>query len=74
MFAARCKASGVRIIRMHDARHTSASLLVDLGVHPRIAMAILRHSKIDMTMEIYSHPTDEQVRKALENLADAIFK
>lgn len=73
MFEKRCKAAGVRIIRMHDARHTSASLLVDLGVHPRVAMRILRHSKINVTMEIYSHPTDEQVRQALEKLADAIF-
>jgi integrase len=73
MFEARCKAASVRIIRMHDARHTSASLLVELGVHPRIAMRILRHSKINVTMEVYSHPTDEQVRQALEKLADAIF-
>jgi integrase len=73
MFEARCKAAGTRIIRMHDARHTSASLLVELGVHPRVAMRILRHSKINVTMEVYSHPTDEQVRQALEKLADAIF-
>lgn len=73
MFAARCKAAEVREIRMHDARHTSASILVDLGIHPRVAMRILRHSKINITMEIYSHPTDDQVRVALEKLANAIF-
>jgi hypothetical protein len=42
--------------------------LVALDVHPRVAMRILRHSKVGITMEIYSHPTDEQVRKALEKL------
>jgi hypothetical protein len=36
-------------------------------------MRTLCHSKINVTMEIYSHPTDEQVRDALEKPADAIF-
>jgi integrase len=69
MFAARCARAGVREIHLHDARHTCASLLVALDVHPRIAMRILRHSQISMTMEIYSHPTDEQTREALNRLA-----
>jgi integrase len=74
MFEHRAKAAEVRVIRLHDARHTSASLLVALGVHPRVAMAVLRHSQIALTMEVYSHPTDAQVRRALEQLAAAIFE
>ena len=42
-FTARCEAAGVRPITVHDARHTCATLLVDLEVHPRVIMRILRH-------------------------------
>ena len=69
MFAARCARAGVREIHLHDARHACASLLVALDVHRWIAMRILRHPQISMTMEIYSHPTDEQTREALNRLA-----
>lgn len=49
-FARRCDQAGVRRIRVHDTRHTCGSLLAALNVHPRVAMQILRHSKIDVTM------------------------
>ena len=39
---------------MHGARKTCGSLLAALDVHPRVAMQILRHSKIAITMEIYT--------------------
>ena len=51
-FAARCLAAQVRYIRPHGMRRTRASLLAALDVHPRIAMRILRHSKIALTIEI----------------------
>lgn len=50
---ARCRRAGVRRITVHDARRTCASLLVDLDVHPRVAMQILRHADFSITMEIY---------------------
>ena len=42
-FTARCEAAGVRAITVHDARHTCATLLVDMDVHPRVIMRILWH-------------------------------
>ena len=39
---------------MHGTRKTCGSLLAALDVHPRFAMQILRHSKIAVTMEIYT--------------------
>ncbi|MDX3094584.1 tyrosine-type recombinase/integrase [Streptomyces sp. ME19-03-3] len=60
--------AGVRRIRLHDMRHTCGSLLAALDVHPRIAMQILRHSKIAVTMEIYTHVPTEATRKALRRL------
>jgi len=55
-FDARCAKAGVRRIRVHDTRRTCGSLLAALDVHPRVAMQILRHSKISITMEIYTKP------------------
>jgi integrase len=42
-------------IRIHDLRHTCASLLLVQGVHPRIVMETLGHSQISLTMDTYSH-------------------
>jgi len=53
-----------------DARRTCGSLLAALDVHPRIAMAILRHSRIALTMEIYTQVPDKVTRDALRRLGD----
>jgi integrase len=67
-FANRCRKAGVRYIKVHDTRRTCASLLVVLDVHPRVAMQILRHSQIAMTMEIYSEVPSAKTRSALKRL------
>ncbi|SDZ43510.1 Phage integrase family protein [Micromonospora pattaloongensis] len=63
--------AGVPKITVHDARRTCASLLVDLDVHPRIAMAILRHADFSITMEIYSQVSSKAIRKALRKLGES---
>jgi integrase len=45
-FDVRCARYGVRRITLHDTRRTCGSLLAALDVHPRIAMAILRHNEV----------------------------
>lgn len=67
-FSVRCRKAEVRYIRVHDTRRTCASLLVALDVHPRVAMQILRHSQIAMTMEVYSEAPSAQTRNALKRL------
>ncbi|WP_327586394.1 site-specific integrase [Nonomuraea sp. NBC_00507] len=71
-FDTRCRKAGVRKITIHDTRHTCASLLAALDVHPRVAMQILRHSDIKVTMEIYTHVPSEETRKALKRLGDSL--
>src|SRR5215469_4319484 len=51
-------------------RRTCASLLSALDVHPRVAMRILRHSKIAVTMEIYTEVPDDITREALRRLGE----
>jgi integrase len=69
-FDVRCTRYSVRRITLHDTRRTCGSLLAALDVHPRIAMAILRHSRIALTMEIYTQVPDKVTRDALRRLSD----
>jgi integrase len=71
-FDARCKRAGVRQIKIHDTRRTCGSLLAALDVHPRVAMAILRHSRIAITMEVYTQVPDKTTRDALKRLSDLL--
>jgi integrase len=71
-FAARCEAAGVRPFNVHDARHTCATLLVDLDVHPRVIMRILRHADQAVTMEIYANASSAATRDALRRLGDIL--
>jgi integrase len=55
---------------VHATRRTCASLLVALDVHPRVAMTILRHSKIAVTMDIYSQASSASNKGALKRLGN----
>ena len=47
--------AGVKPIRLHDARHTHASLMLKQGVHPKIVQERLGHSSVTITLDTYSH-------------------
>jgi integrase len=55
-FNRRIAKAGVSKISRHSTRKTCGSLLAARDVHPRVAMQILRYSKIAITMEIYTNP------------------
>jgi integrase len=59
----------VRRITLRLARHTCGTLLAFLEVHPKVAQAILRHSRIGMTTDICTHVVDEDQRAAAAQLA-----
>jgi integrase len=71
-FDLRCAEAGVRRIRVHDTRRTCGSLLTAFDVHPHVAMRILRHTKIAITMELYTMVPDKTTRAALKRLSDAL--
>lgn len=67
-FATRTK---TRYIRLHDLRHTSASLLIAQGVHAKIISERLGHSDIRITMDTYGHAlrsADQAAADTLESL------
>lgn len=67
------KRHGLRVIRMHDIRHTAATLLKDLGVPARDAQVILGHSDIATTQQIYQHSTLETSEAALVKIETALL-
>ena len=64
----------LRQIRIHGFRHTFASLLIaaDPSIKPTDVQALLGHESIDITMEIYTHATQEG-RKNVENVLNRFF-
>ena len=63
-----CEQHNIRRIRLHDVRHTTATLLKDSGVPARDAQLILGHSTIAITQEIYQHDDLTTRRNALEKV------
>jgi site-specific recombinase XerD len=53
-------------------RHSAASLLLALNIHPRVVMELLGHSQISLTMDTYSHTVPEILRDAVDKLGAAL--
>jgi len=66
------KQAGLPDIRFHDLRHSSASLLLSLGIHPKVVQEMLGHSQIGMTMDIYSHVLPTMQVEAVNKLNDVL--
>lgn len=67
-FQRHLEAAGLPRVRLHDLRHTHASLLLARGVHPKVVQERLGHSSITMTLDLYSHLTPGLDRAAAEAL------
>jgi integrase len=65
--------AGLRHTKVHDQRHTAASLLLAQGIPPRVVMEILGHSTIAVTMNIYAHVMPEAVTAATTAVADVLY-
>lgn len=68
MFA---KKAGIKVIRLHDARHTHASLMLKQGIHPKVVQERLGHSTIAITLDTYSHVApglQEAAAKRFDNI------
>ena len=53
-------------MRFHDLRHSAATILLAMNVHPKVVQEILGHSQISVTMDLYSH--------ALPSMQDDVTK
>ncbi len=64
--------AGLPDIRFHDLRHSTATLLLSKGVHPKVVQEILGHSEISMTMDTYSHVLPTMQRDAMSRLENLL--
>ena len=71
-FRQHADAAGLRRARLHDLRHTAASLMLAAGVNPRVVMEILGHSQISVTMNTYTHVSTATARDAVDLVEDAL--
>lgn len=67
------ESAGLRVIRMHDARHGCATILTAADVAPRVVMEILGHSQISITMDVYIHVVQDTQREAMSHM-DRLLK
>jgi integrase len=66
-------AAGVREARLHDARHTAATMLLVLGVAERAVMDVMGWSKIDMAQR-YMHVPDQLRQQIASQLGGLLWK
>ena len=64
------RGAGLPDVRFHDLRHSAATILLSMGVHPKVVQEILGHSQIDMTMDTYSHVLPSMQQEAMDRLND----
>lgn len=67
------KSAGVAEVRLHDARHTAATVLLLLDVDPRIVMEIMGWSQISMLTR-YQHVLDDMKRTTASAVGDALWQ
>lgn len=68
-FAQHVKAAGLRPIRLHDLRHTHATLALQAGIHPKQVSSRLGHATVSITLDIYSHAVPEMDEEAAVRVA-----
>lgn len=68
-----CAGAGLRPLTFTDLRHSCATFLAFLGVHPKTAQKILGHSSIAVTMNYYTHVLDEMHEDAASRYRKFLF-
>lgn len=63
-----CASTGVKLIRVHDIRHSHASMLVDSGADPLLIADRLGHEKVTTTLGTYSHLYPDKGQHLADNL------
>lgn len=66
------KQSGLPPIRFHDLRHTHATILLQMGVNPKIVAERLGHSSVQITLDTYSHVLPSMKKDLAEDFSKAM--
>jgi integrase len=68
-FARHVDAAGLPRIRLHDLRHTHATLALQAGIHPKVVQERLGHATISITLDVYSHAIPAMQEEAAAQVA-----
>lgn len=60
-------------IRIHDLRHSYASIALARGVHPKVVQEAMGHATIAVTLDLYSHVVPSLQRDAAREIGGALF-
>ena len=69
VFRATVKVAKLPQIRLHDLRHTHATLALRAGVHPKVVSERLGHATVAITLDTYSHAIPAMQEEAAERVA-----
>lgn len=72
-FHAVARRVGVPRIRFHDLRHCHATLLLQQGVHPKVVSERLGHSKVGVTLDLYTHVLPGMQEEAARMLEERLL-
>lgn len=72
-FLRRSKSAGLPRIRLHDLRHTWATLALQAGIHPKVVSERLGHANVSITLDIYSHVAPSMHAEAAAKVAGLIL-
>jgi len=73
MFGRLAARAGLPAIRLHDLRHSTASILLARGVHPKVVSELLGHATIALTLDTYSHVIPSLQEEAAGVMAAAVL-
>ncbi len=62
------KRAGLPNIRFHDLRHSAATIMISMGVNVKVVQEVLGHSKINMTLDTYTHVLPSMQQDATQRL------
>jgi integrase len=72
-FERHVRRAGLPPIRLHDLRHTHATLMLAAGVNPKVASERLGHHSAAFTLDVYAHVVPGMQRAAAEQISDMVL-
>ncbi|MFD4815145.1 tyrosine-type recombinase/integrase [Peribacillus butanolivorans] len=68
------KLAGIKRIRFHDLRHTHATIMLEIGENSKVVSERLGHSNVSITLDKYSHVTQNIQDSSAVNFSKALGK
>jgi|WetSurMetagenome_2_1015567.scaffolds.fasta_scaffold05447_1 integrase len=72
LFEEAVSASGLPRIRLHDLRHTHATIALGASIHPKVVSDRLGHSTVSFTLDVYSHCIPALAQDAADKIAELV--